>query len=177
MDLLKAGTSRASRSASASVVAILQLNLCSPGMRSLFNHSLIETNFETKRWIQWSNEAKLWTGRVFFFFFLAFLNHDTKGQGSTNQLKGGLKKGEAISRGTHQHEKVRKEKGQQGESKDGREAGEKRWTCALYVYLTDKCRGREKGGSRVVSGLGGGWEGQVWNPEVKAKISGLYFWM
>lgn len=94
--------------------------------------------------------------KSFLFFFLVFLNHDTKGQGSTNQLKGGLKKGEAISRGTHQHEKVRKEKGQQGESKDGREAGEKRWTCALYVYLTDKCWDREKGGRRVVSGLGGG---------------------
>lgn len=75
----------------------------------------------------------------FSFFPLVFLNHDKNGQGSTNHLKGGLKKGEAISRGIHQHGKVRKEKGQQGESKDGREAGEKRWTCALDVYLTDQC--------------------------------------
>lgn len=56
MDLLKAGTSRASRSASALVVAILELNLCSPGMRSLFNHSFIETNFETKWMNEWIGE-------------------------------------------------------------------------------------------------------------------------
>lgn len=46
--------------------------------------------------------------KEFYSCFLAFLSHDAKGQSSSNQLKGWLKKGEVISRRTHEREKVRK---------------------------------------------------------------------
>lgn len=40
----------------------------------------------------------------------------------------------------------------------------------LSVWCVAKCWDGEKGGSLIVSGMEGGLEGQVWNPEVKAEI-------
>lgn len=49
-------------------------------------------------------------------------------------------------------------------------------TVCLSVWCVENGWNREKGGSRVLSGMEGGLDGQVWNPEVKAEISGLYPW-
>lgn len=94
--------------------------------------------------------------KEFSFCLLAFLSHDTKGQGSTSQLKGGLKKGEAISRGTHKHEKVRKVS--RGRVRMVEKQEKKWWTCALYVYLSD-VRINVGTGRREEVGLSVGWDG------------------